>query len=930
MTIVAHGPDRDRRSSIFLSLLPPTDADRRVATAIIALSAAIFLALVPFAKEPLAPIPAFIPAYQSALFISDLITAAVLYGQFAIQRTRPVLLVAAGYLFTGLCTIPHTLSFPGLFGPEGIIGAGPQTTVWLYMLWHAGFPILMMVYALLKDDDRAIAAPWSVAVLSMAAVALVVVAGTLLTTKGHALLPVLLRPDNSYTPAMSLLVLGVWSLSPLALALIWWRRPGTALDLWILVVMVIWTCEIGLSAALNAKRFDLGFYAGRLFGLVAANFVLVMLLLNVRALYVRLATELAQARDASDHALQRTRELYRTLFETNPYAVLVSDLASRRIVAANETAVAQYGWSRDDLLSMRVDDLVVPEDLTRQVAWRSTLAPGIRRHLEGIRHRKADGTALDVDIVARLIEYDDRPAVLSISSDISERRKTERLAERLFKTSEDVILIVDSYGRVVQASQSATKAIGYTPEELIGRLASDLIFPEDLEPTRHEVQVARRVRSARSFRCRYIAKSGQPVSLFWRGVWSEADHHYFFIGRDITDIEAKEEQLRQAQKMEAVGQLTGGVAHDFNNILMVILANVEELLEEQRLGGEQRAMLEAIKTSGERAAEMTRRLLAFSRKQHLMPQPTDLTELVAGIDKLLRRTLGEQIEIEAVLADDLWVTSIDRSQLEAALVNLCVNARDAMPDGGRLLIETKNAILDLDYAAQNAGVTAGDYVVLSVSDTGIGIPSELLNKVFEPFFTTKEVGKGTGLGLSMVYGFIKQSNGHIKVYSEVGRGTTVKMYLPRAEASAVGADRTVVASPRGTERILLVEDSEQVRKSVLMQLRSLGYAVTEAPDGHAALAILDAGAEFDLMLTDVVMPGMDGPQAAALAHARRPEMKVIFMSGYSELAAINHGRIAPDANILSKPFRKVDLAQRLRETLDRGQATAAPGSGDPP
>jgi PAS domain S-box-containing protein len=929
VSTVAHGTGFEHRSSIFLSLLPPTSGDRRVATAVIVLSAATFAALVPFAKEPLAPVPAFIPAYQSALFISDLITAAVLYGQFAIQRTRGVLLVAAGYLFTGLCTIPHTLSFPGLFGPEGIIGAGPQTTVWLYMLWHAGFPILMMVYAFLKDDDRIIAAPWSVAVLSMVAVALVVTAGTLLTTEGHAFLPVLLRPDNSYTPAMSVLVLGVWSLAPLALALVWLRRPRTALDLWILVVMVIWTCEVGLSAALNAKRFDLGFYIGRLFGLVAANFVLVMLLLNVRALYVRLASELAKARDASDQALQRTRELYRTLFETNPYAVLVSEFATRRIVAANETAAAQYGWSRDDLLSMRIDDLVVPEDLPRQAAWRTTLAPGARSHLEGVRHRKADGTLLDVDVVGRLIEYDNKPAVLAISSDISERRRTERLAERIFETSEDIILIVDSYGRIVQISRSATKAIGYAPEEVIGRLTADFIFPDDLETTRHEVQMARQSRSARGFRCRYIAKSGQAVSLFWRGVWSEADHHYFFIGRDVTDIEAKEEQLRQAQKMEAVGQLTGGVAHDFNNILMVILANVEELLEERRLGTEQREMLEAIKTSGERAAEMTRWLLAFSRKQHLMPQPTDLTELVSGIDKLLRRTLGEQIEIEAVLADDLWITSVDRSQLEAALVNLSVNARDAMPDGGKLLIETRNAMLDLDYAAQNTGVTAGDYVVLSVSDTGTGIPPELLNKVFEPFFTTKEVGKGTGLGLSMVYGFIKQSNGHIKVYSEVGRGTTVKMYLPRAETSAVGADRIAVASPHGTERILLVEDSEQVRKSVLMQLRSLGYTVTEASDGLAALALLDAGAEFDLMLTDVVMPGMDGPQAAALARQRRPEMKVVFMSGYSELAAVNHGRIAPDAEILSKPFRKVDLAQRLRETLDRGRATPAADSGDP-
>jgi PAS domain S-box-containing protein len=771
--------------------MPPLTGDRRLALFLVAASTVVFAVLVPFAKQPLTPFPAFIPAYQAALLISDLVTAAVLFGQFSIQRTRPLLVLAAAYFFTAAAIVPHTLSFPGLVTPGGLMGAGPQTTVWLFMLWHGGFPLLVMLYAAIKQDTRRLERPAAALVGAMAVGAFAVAGATLVTTWGHTLLPTLLKPDNTYTTAMVVLIYAVWSLSLLALLVLWRRRPHSALDLWMMVVMVAWACDVGLSAALNGKRFDLGFYAGRIYGLAAAVFVLVMLLLVTRALYARLARVLAGERDSA------------------------------------------------------------------------------------ARHTR-----------------------------------------RVFETSLDLILVTDTYGKFLEVSGASQRILGYQPKEMIGKSGRDFIYAEDLDATRREMRVARRGGVTRNFRCRYMHRDGRPVSLVWTGVWSAEDRQHFFIGRDVTDVEAKEEMLRHAQKMEAVGQLTGGIAHDFNNILMVILANVEELLEDETLRGERRELLTSIAASGERAAELTRGLLAFSRKQRLMPQPTDLTDLVTATDKLLRRTLGEQIEIEAMLADDLWTTDIDRAQLESALVNLCVNARDAMPNGGRLLIETKNTELDSAYALANPGVVPGEYVMLAVSDTGTGMSPEVLDKVFEPFFTTKGVGKGTGLGLSMVYGFIKQSSGHVKIYSELGRGTTIRMYMPRGDAPAAAGERSDTVLPRGNERILLVEDDLQVRSAVLAQLRSLGYAVMEVTGGQAALDLLETGASFDLLLTDVVMPGISGPELAASISRRWPAMRVVFMSGYSENAALSHGRIAPGARLLSKPFRKIDIASRVREALD--------------
>ena len=390
--------------------------------------------------------------------------------------------------------------------------------------------------------------------------------------------------------------------------------------------------------------------------------------------------------------------------------------------------------------------------------------------------------------------------------------------------------------------------------------------------------------------------------------------------------QSAEDQLRQSQKMDVLGQLTGGIAHDFNNILMVIIDNVEALQEREAADPEAAKHLNRIGDSAQRAEELTRQMLAFSRKQPLRPRPTNVNDLVAETGKLLRRTLGEQIEIDSVLIDDLWTVEVDRSQLESALVNLCVNARDAMPKGGRLLIETQNVTLGEDDAGRAAGVVPGAYVLIAVTDTGRGILAKDLDKVFEPFFTTKDGGKSSGLGLSMVYGFMKQSNGHIAVTSEIDQGTSFKLYLPRYDgAPDEAAVRRNVAAVGGTERVLVVEDDPQVRASVVRQLQSLGYVVSQAVDGSAGLASFEsASPPYQLLLTDVVMPGPLNGKALADEVARRwPATRIVFMSGYTDNALVHRGQIDPDVRLLSKPFLKIDLAQMIRRALDGVACIAA-------
>jgi PAS domain S-box-containing protein len=386
-------------------------------------------------------------------------------------------------------------------------------------------------------------------------------------------------------------------------------------------------------------------------------------------------------------------------------------------------------------------------------------------------------------------------------------------------------------------------------------------------------------------------------------------------------LRLQEEELRQAQKMEAVGQLTGGLAHDFNNLLQVIVGNLEIL--ERNLApteGRLRRATENAMIGAQRAATLTQRLLAFSRRQPLAPKPVKVNDLVTEMSELLYRSLGETIAVETVLAAGLWRTEADPNQLESALLNLAVNARDAMPAGGKLTIETANAHIDEGYAARQAEVSSGQYVLICVSDTGTGMDKPTIERAFEPFFTTKEPGKGTGLGLSQVYGFVKQSGGHVKVYSEPGQGTTVRIYLPRlhAEESQPEVLRTS-AVPEGSraETVLVVEDDDDVRAYSVEILHELGYRVLEAHDGPSALQVLKQQSQVALLFCDVVLPGgWTGAQTAEQARALRPGLKVLFTTGYARNAIVHHGRLDPGVHLVTKPFTYAELAAKVRDVLD--------------
>jgi PAS domain S-box-containing protein len=509
----------------------------------------------------------------------------------------------------------------------------------------------------------------------------------------------------------------------------------------------------------------------------------------------------------------------------------------------------------------------------------------------------------------------------ALEKEIAERRQ-------LFATSQDLIVITDHQGDVVDVSPSVEAILGRRPEDMIGHGGAEFVHSDDLENTRAEMRAVRRGLLRHNYECRFVHRDGRAVPLVWSAAWSEPAQRHFFIGRDMTERVTLEQQLRQAQKLDAIGHLTGGIAHDFNNILTVISGTIEILadavVQSPRLAG----IARMIDDAAGRGADLTRRLLAFARKQPLQPRSTDVNVLVADTARLLQPTLGEQVEIQITLEPDAWLAMIDPSQLSTALINLAVNARDAMPGGGKLTLETANVILDESYASTNAEVRPGPYVMIAVSDTGAGIAAAIRDHVFEPFFTTKEVGRGTGLGLSMVYGFVKQSGGHIKLYSEEGHGTTFKLYLPQTDDEA-SADilYPIATATGGTETILAVEDDALVRQYVVVRLQSLGYSVLAAASAREALGMVSAGVEFDLLFTDVIMCGdMNGRELADAIAGQRPNLKVLYTSGYTENAIMHHGRLDPGVALIAKPYQVAELARKIREVLGTPGDQASSGT----
>ena len=597
------------------------------------------------------------------------------------------------------------------------------------------------------------------------------------------------------------------------------------------------------------------------------------------------------------------------------------------ITAWNRAAERLFGFTSTEAVGKHIDIIVPLDRRTELRAMLERVGRGeVIEQYETLRvHR--DGRSVEVSLSISPIRSvaGEIIGVSKTARDITESKRTQTALNqeieerrRIFETSQDLILVTDTAGNFIQVSPSAKTILGYEASEMIGRSAVEFIHPDDLDSTRHEMRSARRGRQMRSFETRYVHRDGQAVTLNWMGTWSEPVRRHFFIGRDLTEKQAAEAQMRHVQKMDAIGQLTGGVAHDFNNILTVITGTIGILEEAVADKPELVAIAKLIDEAAERGANLTKHLLAFARKQPLQPLEVDVNSLVLEAAKLLHPTLGEHIEITPLLAEDAWTALVDPNQLTTAVLNLALNARDAMPGGGKLALETNNVFLDENYAGMHSEVTPGNYVMVAVSDTGTGIPAALVERVFDPFFTTKEVGKGTGLGLSMVFGFVKQSGGHIKIYSEEGHGTSVKMYLPRATGLNQTAAEALISATieGGDEVVLVVEDDSLVRRYVMTQIASLGYTTLEASNASEALQIVDAVGTIDLLFTDVIMPGtLNGKQLVDEALKRRPTLKVLFTSGYTENAIVHHGRLDSGVLLLAKPYRKSELARMLRLAL---------------
>lgn len=654
--------------------------EKGLARLVVVLSLIGFAVGAPFAREPLAELPAFIPAYEAALLGTFLITAVLLFSQFSRLRSLALLMLASGYLFAALIIVPHALSFPGVVSETGLFGGSPQTPAWLYVLWHFGFPWFVLAYALIarSEADTMTANPRRAIAAACAAVTVLVIGLTLLTTAGHDLLPVVINGSSySYTTKGYSPVL--WLLTAAILVVVWWRSIPTVLEAWMMVVLVAWLLDIAFSVLLGSQRYDFGFYAGRVYGLLAASFVLATLLVEANRLYGNLGGALA--------------------------------LAERR--------------------------------------------------------------------------------------------------------------------------------------------AADL------------------------FRSR--------------------------------------EEFAQLHRFEAISQLVSGVAHDFNNILTVISAGLDRTLGDPALDQKTRRVLEASRRSARRGKRVTQQLLIFANRQKLQPEILNPNEVIANLEGLIAKAAGDKLQVTHKLSPVLWQANVDRTQLETALLNLVINAREMINGTGELTVETDNATLDAQAFVDLPG---GDYLRIAVADNGPGMPPEIAAHAFDPFFAIDGTGKASGLGLSQVYGFARRANGQARIVSRLDAGTRIEMYLPKSVAIAAQPEAQLAPAatrPANRETVLVVEDNPDVLDTAVNGLSELGYKVKTATDARSALDILRADANIEVLFSDVAMPGgMDGGQLAVEAQQIRPGLKVLLTSGHTASALSQDHDLPETLQVLPKPYGRDELASKLR------------------
>ncbi len=642
-------------------------------------------------------------------------------------------------------------------------------------------------------------------------------------------------------------------------------------------------------------------------------------------------------RTKAEARLQKREADFRQLFADNPHPMWVYGMETLKFLEVNEAAVAQYGYSREEFQRMRITDIRPPEDVPRLLEDVQSARSPIQSR-EDWRHRRKNGEVFPAAITSHTLEFAGQSSALVIAQDISLRRKAEEelrhaneFRDRVMDNAIFGVAAFDLEARFTLVNQQMAAMIGLSIEALLNTSFSAMIPPEEWPFVLEQFsQTAQEGTSISRAETRLIRRQGEELNVvFGLSPLRVEGKIIGVVGtlEDVTDRKRLENQLLQSQKLESIGRLAGGVAHDFNNLLTAILGYSELAEYECGLDETGKEYLVHIRQAAERAAGLTHQLLAFARRQVIEPKVFSLNDLVLNLDGILKRLIGEHIELTLLTDPNLGRVKVDPGQFEQILVNLVVNARDALPNGGKITLETRNTFLDSDYALQHDGVIPGEYVLLAVSDTGTGMDESVQLHIFEPFFTTKEKGRGTGLGLATVYGIVRQAGGHIWLYSEPGHGTTFRIYLPRTQEPGEEAAAPPQRETRSvlSENILLVEDDAMVRTLASQVLKSCGYRIVEASQGEEALQkVAEQEAGISLLITDVVMPQMSGKELAQRIQALNPAIKVLYASGYTEDTIVHHGVLEPGITFLSKPFSPNQLLRKVRELLDAPAASEIP------